>query len=199
MALPTGAPDLDTSSRQDAPSGPSSVWEQPAPEPVIVVRPQAPQPSAAAERTLSPNPLWEIPLSSLTVTRERPIFSSSRRPLPPAATAVPKPVAPSAKPPQDERPQLILVGTVGSDAESFAIFVEQATKVGLRLRLGDEFQGWTLRSVQGREVILERDQRKTVLSLPQPSPAAVAVPRDRTESMTAQGTADLPWSVEPRR
>ncbi|MGJ4929143.1 hypothetical protein ACQR1I_04390 [Bradyrhizobium sp. HKCCYLS2038] len=198
MALPTGAPDLDTSSRQDAPSGPSSVWEQPAPEPVIVVRPQEAQPPAV-ERVLSPNPLWEIPLSSLTVTRERPIFSSSRRPPPPVAAAAPKPVAPSAKQPQDERPQLTLVGTIGSDAESFAIFVEQATKVGLRLRLGDEFQGWTLRSVQGREVILERDQRKAVLSLPQPSPAAVAVPRDRAESTAAQRAADLPWSVEPRR
>jgi general secretion pathway protein N len=195
--LPTDVPDLDTPPRADAPAV-SSVWEQPAPAPVMVVRPPEPQPSAP-ERTLSPNPLWEIPLSRLSVTRERPIFSSSRRPPPLAAAAVPKPVAPSAKPPQDERPQLTLVGTIGSDAESFGIFVEQATKTGLRLRIGDDFQGWTLRSVQGREVMLERDQRKTILSLPQPSPGAVAAPRDRAESMAAQRAPDLPWSVEPRR
>jgi len=112
---------------------------------------------------------------------------------------VPKPVVPSAKLPQDERPQLTLVGTIGSDAESFGIFVEQTTKTGLRLRIGDDFQGWKLRSVQGREVILERDQRKTILSLPQPSPGAVAAPRDRAESMAAQRTLELPWNVDARR
>ena len=198
IALPTDAPDLDTPPRPDAPSGSSSVWEQPAAAPVIVVRPPQAQPSSP-ERTLSPNPLWEIPLSSLSVTRERPIFSSSRRPPPPAAAALPMPVAPAAKPPQDERPPLTLVGTIGSDAESFGIFVEQTSKAGLRLRIGDEYQGWTLRSVQRREVILERDQRTTILSLPQPSPGAVAAPRDRAESMAAQRAPDLPWSVDPRR
>jgi len=197
IALPTDTPDLDTPPRADGPAG-SSVWEQPAPSPVIVVRPPEAQP-AAPERTLSPNPLWEIPLSSLSVTRERPIFSSSRRPPPPAAAAVPRPVVPSARPPQDERPQLTLVGTIGSDAESFGIFVEQTTKTGLRLRIGDDYQGWTLRAVQGREVILERDQRKTILSLPQPSPGAIAVSRDRAASTAAQGTPELPWSVGPRR
>ena len=33
------------------------------------------------------NPLSQIPMSSLSVTRERPLFSASRRPLPPSPPA----------------------------------------------------------------------------------------------------------------
>ena len=35
----------------------------------------------------SGNPLWSVPLSVLTATRERPVFSASRRPMPPAVAA----------------------------------------------------------------------------------------------------------------
>src|SRR5438045_3679915 len=45
----------------------------------------------------SGNPLWTIPLASLTATRERPIFTPSRRPPPPvqpiAVTPAPAPIA----------------------------------------------------------------------------------------------------------
>ena len=71
-ALPTDTPDLDSPRRVDTPST-SLEWEQPAtPAPVTIVRPSGAQP-AAPERTLSPNPLWELPLSILSATRERPI------------------------------------------------------------------------------------------------------------------------------
>src|SRR5262249_59935905 len=43
------------------------------------------------------NPLWAVPLSALTVTRDRPLFSASRRPPPPAGVAPPPVVR--AKPP----------------------------------------------------------------------------------------------------
>jgi hypothetical protein len=174
LALPTDAPDADLNAprRADAPSVPS-VWDQPAaPSPVVIVRPPQP-PAAAPERTPSANPLWEIPLASLSNTRERPIFSPSRRPPPPAVAATPPASEPPPpKPPRAERPQFALVGTVGGDDESFGIFVDQTTKVALRLRIGDDYQGWKLRSVQGREVTLERDKQTTILSLPQPGTAA---------------------------
>src|SRR5262249_51282329 len=44
-------------------------------EPVTSVRVSTPQP--AAERSLSANPLWAIPLTRLSGTRDRPIFSPS--------------------------------------------------------------------------------------------------------------------------
>ncbi|MGA2292056.1 hypothetical protein [Bradyrhizobium sp.] len=130
-----------------------------------VVTPAAP----AAQRTLGANPLWAVPLSALTSTRDRPIFSSSRRPPPSAvaAAAVPN-VAAAPKPKEPERPQLSLVGTIANGLEQFGIFLNQSTAAALRLRVGEEFQGWKLSSVQGREATLEKDTQVVVLSLPQP-------------------------------
>jgi hypothetical protein len=80
---------------------------------------------------------------------------------------VPKIVA-VPKPKEAERPQLSLVGTVASEAEGFGIFLDQSTKAVVRLKLGEDFQGWKLRSVQGRETALEKDQKVVTLALPQP-------------------------------
>ena len=169
LALPTGAPDPSAPQRADAPPI-SSVWEQPAtPEPVIIVTTPEPQP-ATPQRTLSPNPLWEIPLFKLSTTRERPIFSPSRRPPPVVIAAPATPPAPPlpSKLPRVERPQLSLVGTISGDDERFGIFVDQTTKAALRLRIGEDYQGWKLRAVQGREVTLEYEQQSAILTLPQP-------------------------------
>ena len=186
LALPTDAPDaeLEAPRRADTPTV-SSVWDQPTtPSPVVIVAPQQPQP-ARPERTPSANPLWEIPLASLSNTRERPIFSPSRRPPPPAVAATPPAREPPPRP-RVERPELALVGTIGGDDESFGIFVDQNTKAALRLRIGEDYQGWKLRSVQGRQVILERDKQTAILSLPQPGtvsgslrpkPESAAMPR----------------------
>jgi hypothetical protein len=132
-----------------------------------VTAPAAPAP--APERPLSDNPLWAIPLSALSGTRDRPIFSSSRRPIPPAVApaAVPKVVA-IPKPRAPERPQLSLVGTIASGDEGFGIFLDQSTKAALRLKVGEDYQGWKLRSVQGPEATLEKDQQVVTLALPQP-------------------------------
>jgi general secretion pathway protein N len=201
LALPTDAPDADLNAprRADAPAV-SSVWDQPAtPSPVMIVRPPQPSP-AAPERTPSANPLWEIPLASLSNTRERPIFSPSRRP-PPAAVAATPPAKepPPPKSPRVEHPQLSLVGTVGGDDESFGIFVDQTTKAALRLKIGEDYQGWKLRSVQGREVTLQRDTQSAVLSLPQPGAAAPGPLRLRPESGTAPRSAEPTPQRDERR
>ena len=56
-----------------------------------------------APRSGAANPLWAIPLDSLTATRERPLFSVSRRPPPaPVAAAAPIVEAPPPPPPPSE-------------------------------------------------------------------------------------------------
>ena len=140
---------------------------QPAPSVVQITAPPSPQPAPAVEQTLSANPLWAMPLSKFAVTRERPIFSPSRRPPAPAVTPTPKAVA-VPRPKEPERPQLTLVGTVAGDEEGFGIFLDQTSKGVIRLKIGEEFQGWKLRSVQGREIALEKGQQVVTLALPQP-------------------------------
>jgi len=139
-------------------------------------------PNATAERSGSRarhgNPLWEVPFESLSVTRERPIFSSSRRPPPPVAVAQVAVAKPPSPPKQEEHPlQLSLVGTVTGGDRSFGIFVDQTSKAALRLRIGEDYQGWRLRAVLGREATFARDQQTIVLNFPQPGSVAPAAPR----------------------
>jgi general secretion pathway protein N len=113
------------------------------------------------------NPLWAIPLNTLTVTRARPIFSPSRRPPPPPIVAAPY-VPPPPRPVEPDRPQLTLVGTVSGEQEAFGIFLDQTANKVVRLKLGDLHGGWTLRQVRGREVMLQRKDEIVFLALPPP-------------------------------
>jgi len=189
-AVPTDATDLDAAPlrRVDTPATPS-LWDQRAsPAPVVAVSP-APTKQAEPERARSANPLWAIPLATLATTRDRPIFSPSRRPPPPAVAPVPVAAAPPPrpKPVRVERPQLALVGTIAGNEQSFGIFVDQTTKAALRLKIGEEYQGWRLREVAPREVTLEHDEQTTVLSLPPPDANAaqpVTIQADNTGTIS---------------
>ena len=200
-ALPTDVlgTDTDAARRADSISA-SSLWDSTAAPAPVAVKPSE-QPPTAPERTPSANPLWAVPFATLSNTRERPIFSSSRRPPPPAVASVPvaKAPPPPPKPPRVERPQLSLVGTIGGDDQSFGIFVDQTTKAALRLKLGEDYQGWRLRSVQGREVTLERDQQTTILSLPQPGTGAGGQARVQAENAMIQGPIQGSPQLQPQR
>jgi hypothetical protein len=153
-------------------TGSPAVTAAPVVPPVTIVRAVAPPTGPAPERVLSANPLWAIPLAQLSATRERPIFSPSRRPPPAAIAAEPTIVkAPTVRKKEPETPQLALVGTIASGEEGFGIFLDQSTKGALRLRVGEDYQGWKLRAIRGREVTMEKDQQAAVLTLPQPGDA----------------------------
>jgi general secretion pathway protein N len=125
---------------------------------------RAPQGSARG------NPLWATPLSTLSATRERPVFSASRRPPPRAVAVVPvvESAPPPPPPPPPEMPRLALVGAVGNGAQSIALFVDQTSSAIISLKIGDNHGGWVLRTVRGRETVLEKDDRTLLLNLPQP-------------------------------
>lgn len=180
LALPTNADDIDLDAprRAGGPSAPS-LWDQPAPPPPIPVRPPAQAPQQTIKHTPSANPLWAIPLAKLSNTRARPIFSASRRPPPAAVALVPAATAPPP-PPRVERPELSLVGTVVGDDMRFGVFIDPATRATLRLKIGDDFQGWKLHSVQGREVTLTHDGQTAILSLPQPGTPKATGPSRRS-------------------
>lgn len=155
------------------------------PAPAQLQLPPPPQaisaPANAAPRVTGGNPLWAIPLSHLTATRERPLFAPSRRPPPPAPLAVPvaaPPPPPPPKPPEPEKPQLTLLGTIaaGRLAEGVGLFVDPATKAVVSLKAGENHKGWILRAVRPRQVELAKGLDSAVLDLPlpdmKPGPAA---------------------------
>jgi general secretion pathway protein N len=122
----------------------------------------------------SGNPLWAIPLSVLTATQERPIFSASRRP-PQRAVAVPADQV-SAPPPQKaaapERLSLALIGAVVGESDAIAVFLDQTNQKIVRLRQGESHAGWELSSVQPREVTFRKADRTEVLALKRQDGAA---------------------------
>jgi general secretion pathway protein N len=141
--------------------GPAAV--EPAPD---VARPANP---SRGGREVRGNPLWAIPLKSLTATRERPIFLPSRRAFAPAVAGPPPPPPPPAPPKEPDRPRLALVGAVVGEAEGIAVFLDQTTQAIVRLRTGENHSGWILRSVQGREATLQKDRETVLLALPAPT------------------------------
>jgi general secretion pathway protein N len=110
------------------------------------------------------NPLWEIPIKTLSATRDRPIFSPSRRPPPPIAVAAP--YVPPRPPVKPASPQLNLVGTVLNATDGIGVFLDQTNNTVVRLKTGDYHNGWLLRSVQAREATLQNDRETVLLALP---------------------------------
>lgn len=122
---------------------------------------------AAGGRPTTGNPLWAIPLSVLTATRERPVFSASRRP-PPKAVVAPPPLvaaAPPPPPPPPQPPSLTLIGAVVGDDEAIAVFLDTSNQGVVRLRRGENHAGWVLDSVAPREVSLKQGDRIETLAL----------------------------------
>jgi general secretion pathway protein N len=123
--------------------------------------------SAVANEPAAGNPLWGIPLRSLQAARERPLFSPSRRPAraPIAAAPLPQPAKAVAMR-QPDQPELNLLGVIVGSGEGYAVFLNNATHAVIRLKTGEEEDGWILRSVAEREAVLEKNHRTAIVRLP---------------------------------
>ena len=149
----------------------------------------------------SGNPLWAVPLSALTATRERPLFLPSRRAPAPAVAGMPV-AAPAPPPPApvEEQPPLTLVGAIASETEGFAVFLDQGTNNVIRLKIGQDHAGWVLQSVKGREVALQKEGRKATLMLPAPGSLTSAEPGSPQQAPPTQrppGPATAPHVGPP--
>jgi general secretion pathway protein N len=116
------------------------------------------------------NPLWAVPLTELSATRERPIFSPSRRPPPSPVVAAPAPVIkpePVPPPPKMQRPTLKLVGTIIGEARQIGVFLEETTEKIVRLEVGQGHGGWILRLVNSLQAQFDSADRSATLALRQ--------------------------------
>ncbi len=120
---------------------------------------------------LGANPLSRIPMNSLSVTRERPLFSVSRRP--PAPPPPPTPPAHIEAPPPTESggPPFTLSGTAIGGSRDVAVMYDETTKSFVGLHVGEAAAGWNLRAIDRRAATFEKDGRFVVVSLPAPSAA----------------------------
>jgi hypothetical protein len=169
-ALPSIAVASAAVSPDQAPAG--TVAETVIPD--LGSRPVLPRGPVAIEPAIRGNPLWSVPLTSLSATRDRPVFSPSRRPPPLPVVAAPyvppPPPPPAPPPPEPDRPLLTLSGTIAGRTGGVGIFTKQNDNAPVYLRIGEDYQGWVLRAVRGREATFERDNRTATLAVPVPEP-----------------------------
>jgi general secretion pathway protein N len=140
-------------------------------EPAALPGPAVPEVGAAAAGTVWPpaalsraNPLWGVPLDSLSAAQDRPVFSASRRP--PPAPAAPPVIMHNAGP---QGPTLALMGTVAEGSAGIAIFRDEQTKSIIRLQTGQSHLGWTLTAVKPREATMLHAGQHIVLTIPSPT------------------------------
>ena len=112
------------------------------------------------------NPLWSMPLDSISATRDRPLFTRGRRPPPLAESPPPSEVAPNVDP---ATPPFSLIGTVVGDNEKVAVVLENGSQTVLRLALGASASGWRVAEVAPRSVRLTRGPQSVTLELPRPA------------------------------
>ncbi len=170
-STPATPPNTNTDPNTSQPAAPAREGRQgdSAPPQRVAARTADAEPLPSAG-----NPLWVLPLKQLSTTRDRPIFSPSRRPPPPATPTFVAPVAvrQPVKPAEPERPAVSLLGTIIGIDDRIGVFIESGTQNIVRLRVGDDHQGWVLRLIKAREVTLVKDHEQVaVLELPPPGEA----------------------------
>jgi hypothetical protein len=150
------------------------------------------QPKVQARAPATPtaglaSPLAAQPLDHLSATRERPLFSASRRlpPPPPAPTIGPPPPPP---PP----PNVTLVGIVMDAEEAHAIVRSGSQNEMRRVRIGDDIGGWKVSQIEGRKLVLSLDSRLATFTMfgghGSPAPKAADKQLQPSSSPSSPGT-----------
>jgi hypothetical protein len=133
------------------PAGPGALATPPAPVP-------GKAPRAEADFSLPP-------LSHYQVIAERPLFLKSRQPAPKDAGTTDTPAAS-----EGQLSQFALTAVVIAPEQRFAILRAQAEGKLSRVASGQEFQGWTLRDVDGDGVVFARSDKEEHLPLLRKTP-----------------------------
>jgi hypothetical protein len=113
-------------------------------------------PSGRVQSEPATTPLASQSLESLSATRERPLFSPTRRPPPPPPVFVQGPPPPPPPPPA---PDLALFGIVMDGENARAIIRASPGAKVTRVSIGDDVGGWKVAQIDGRKLVLMLDGR----------------------------------------
>jgi general secretion pathway protein N len=117
---------------------------------------------------VSGNPIAEVPLGRLSATRDRPLFSPSRRPPAPPhhqAKVHRRVVEPPAPQPPPAPPGIALFGiVVGAQGPRAFIATGPADDV-IGVRPGDDVAGWKVTAITQRSLVLSHDDQSATFNL----------------------------------
>jgi hypothetical protein len=126
---------------------------------------------ATGQATVDPfavlsNPILSQSIDSLSATRERPLFSPTRRPPAPPAAAALVPIVRRADPaPPPSPPGVVLLGVViGADMARAFVRSEPPDKP-LRVGIGDDIGGWKVSRIERHELVLSLGDRSATFTI----------------------------------
>jgi hypothetical protein len=105
------------------------------------------------------SPLAAQPLERMSNTRDRPLFSPTRRP------PAPPPVVVATPPPPPPPPDLALLGVVMDGEEARAVVRTGSAAKILRVGIGDDIGGWKVGQIEGRQLVLLLDGRTATFTM----------------------------------
>jgi hypothetical protein len=173
--------------------------------PAFVAAGDAPPRGDARQAVAPATPLAVQPFDSLRASRERPLFSPTRRPPapPPVVERRPDPPPPPPPPPNVA---LFAVVVVGDDARAVVRTAPGADVT--RVRTGDDIGGWTVARIESQRLVLSLDGRLATFTMfagnsrgdGPPSPAAdLTFPYQSPPSRSLPGRPPPPGAATPPR
>jgi hypothetical protein len=104
----------------------------------------------------------QLRLDDLRQTRERPLFSATRRP--PPKIDLSQAAAPAPPPPPIVPPAVTLIGVVLGAKDRAVIVQEKAATKPVRVTVGDDIEGWRVDSITSRSFVLKDGNRAVTLT-----------------------------------
>lgn len=122
---------------------------------------------AAAQET---SELFSLPpLTDLSAIVDRPLFSADRRPPPDDTSEADQPMA-AAEPSDGAERQIVLAGTATDQSQrAVAILHDLSQSVQFRVWVGDEIEGWTVRAIRPRALVLGTATQEVTVTLDEPA------------------------------
>lgn len=154
----------------------------------------------AAQSKVHPvSPLAARPLDRFSATRDRPLFSPTRRP--PAAPVI---VA-APPPPPPLPPNVALLGVVMDGEQAQAVVRAGPTAKILRVSIGDDIGGWKVGQIEEKKLVLLLDGRTATFTMfsgniakHRPNAIAAAPPPNATQNGPNESSAPIPASRRAR-
>lgn len=155
---------------------------------------------AQADSAAAPvSPLAAQPLDRFSATRDRPLFSPTRRlPAPPVLVAAPPPPPP---PP----PNVALLGVVMDGEQAHAVIRAGPTEKVLRVSIGDDIGGWKVGQIEEKKLVLLLNGRTATFTMFSgnnvkhwPNTVAPAPPLNANQNASNESTAPIPASRRAR-
>jgi hypothetical protein len=162
----------------------------------------AADPAARAEVSSDATPVSPLaarPLDGFSATRDRPLFSPTRRP------PLPPPVLVAAPPPPPLPPNVALLGVIMDGEQAQAVVRAGPTEKVLRVSIGDDIGGWKVGQIEERKLVLLLNGRTATFTMfsgnnvkHRPNAIVAAPPPNANQNGPNESASPIPASRRPR-